>query len=159
MPKVELDRLSDNSTTWVFGITPALDERLAAKVLRSVEAFLDQWTAHNVPVTAGCELRDGRFLIVAAEANSETSGCSIDKLFGLVRSLEGALGLKMLDANQVFFRDADGTVASTTRSDFRSAATPETVVFDTTAQKLGELRSGAWERPARDSWHAHLLSA
>ncbi len=159
MPRVDLDRLSDEATTWVFGISPAVDERLATKVLRTVDAFLDQWTAHNVPVTAGRELRDGRFLVVAAEANSETSGCSIDKLFGLVRGLEGALGLRMLDANQVFFRNADGSVASATRSAFRSAADGETLVFDTTAQKLGELRSGAWERRARDSWHARLLSA
>src|SRR5512142_988557 len=138
MPKVDLDRLSDDATTWVFGISPAVDERLATKVLRTVDQFLDQWTAHNVPVTAGRELRDGRFLVVAAETNSHTSGCSIDKLFGLVRGLEGALGLKMLDANQVFFRNAEGSVSSVSRSDFGSSAGPETIVFDTTAQNLGE---------------------
>ena len=92
MPKIELHRLSDDSTVWVFGIAPALDERGAAVLLQSVDAFLDQWTAHNVPVTCGRELREGRFLVVAAEATSETSGCSIDKLFGLVRGLELQIG-------------------------------------------------------------------
>jgi hypothetical protein len=158
MPKVELAKLSDDASTWVFGIAPALDERGAAALRKNVDAFLDQWTAHNVPVTAGCELRDGRFLVVAAEANSETSGCSIDKLFGLVRGLEKALGVSMLDPNRVFFRDPKGAVVTATRFEFRDGCSADTVVFDTTAQRLSELRSGAWERPARESWHAQLLA-
>lgn len=158
MPKVELDSLSDDAVIWVFGIAPALDAHAAAAVLRNVDALLDQWTAHNVPVTAGRELRDGRFLVVAAEAGGETSGCSVDKLFGLVRGLERQLGVSMLDANLVFFRDGNGTVASATRSEFRDRCNARTVVFDTTARRLAELRSGSWERPARDSWHRQLLA-
>jgi hypothetical protein len=157
MPRTEIDRLSDDAAIWIFGVTPRLDDEAATTVLRQVDTFLDQWTAHRVPVLSGRELREGSFLVVAAEKNSETSGCSIDAMFGIVRALERAFGVQMLDASRIFYRDANGDVASVARGDFRNVANEETVVFDTTAQRLGEIRSGAWERRAADSWHASLL--
>ena len=63
----------------------------------------------------------------------------------------------MLDASRVFYRDANGNVASVARGEFRNVANEETIVFDTTAQRLADIRSGAWERRAADSWHAALL--
>lgn len=157
MARIEIDRLSDDASIWVFGISPALDEQGSATLLRTVDAFLDEWTAHNVPVTSGRELREGRFLVIGAEANSEKSGCSIDKLFALARSLEQHLGVSMLDASRVFFREPDGAIASVPRAEFAERAGADTIVFDTTAERLAEVRSGSWERPARTSWHAQLL--
>src|SRR5436853_3046937 len=157
MPRADIDRLSDDATIWIFGITPSLDDDASATVLRNVDGFLDQWAAHRVPVLSGRELRDGSFLIVAAEKNSETSGCSIDAMFGIVRALEREFGVEMLDASRVFYRDANGKIASVARGEFRNVANDDTIVFDTTAQRLGDVRSGAWERRAADSWHAALL--
>jgi hypothetical protein len=157
MPRTEIDRLSDDAVIWIFGITPRLNDEAAATVLRHVDSFLDQWAAHRVPVLSGREVREGSFLIVAAEKNSETSGCSIDAMFGIVRALENAFGVQMLDASRVFYRDADGNAASVARGEFRNVANDDTIAFDTTAQRLGDVRSGAWERRAADSWHAALL--
>jgi len=157
MPRTDIDLLSDDATIWIFGITPRLDAEASNTVLGQVDVFLEQWAAHRVPVLSGRELRDGAFLIVAAEKNSETSGCSIDAMFGIVRAVERAFGVQMLDPNRVFYRDASGAVAGVPRGEFRTIGSNETIVFDTTAQRLGEIRSGAWERRAADSWHAALL--
>ena len=157
MPRRPIENLSDDAAIWIFGITPALDTSAIETTLRHVDAFLDQWAAHRVPVVSGRELRDGSLLIVAAEKDSETSGCSIDAMFGTMRQLEQEFGVQMLDANRVFYRDANGNVASVARGEFRNVANEETIVFDTTAQRLADIRSGAWERRAADSWHAALL--
>jgi len=157
MPRTDIDRLSDDAAIWIFGISPSLDDDAAKTVLHHVDGFLEQWAAHRVPVLSGRELRDGSFLIIAAEKNSETSGCSIDAMFGIVRALERTFGVQMLDAGRVFYRDASGKIAGVARGEFRNVANEETIVFDTTAQRLGDVRSGAWERRAADSWHAALL--
>lgn len=157
MPKTEIERLSNDATIWIFGITPALDGEQSKILLQQVDGFLEQWAAHRVPVLSGRELREGAFLIVAAEKNSETSGCSIDAMFGTVREMERAFGVQMLDANRVFYRDAAGAIAGVPRGDFRSVGNDDTIVFDLTAQRLGDVRSGSWERRAADSWHAALL--
>jgi hypothetical protein len=157
MPRTDISNLSDDASIWIFGITPALDASASEIALRNADTFLDRWAAHGTPVLSGREIRDGAFLIVAAEKNSETSGCSIDAMFGVMRALERDLGVQMLDANRVFYRDANGAVASVARGDFRNVGTDDTIVFDTTVQRLADVRSGAWERRAADSWHAALL--
>lgn len=155
MPRTDISRLSDDANIWIFPINPALSDPEA--MLRRVDAFLDAWAAHNVPVLAARELRENRFLIVAADKDAEKSGCSIDRLFGLVRTMERDYGVSMLDAGVVYYRDAGGNVRDAKRHELRDYANDSTIVFDTTALTLGDVRHGTWERPARDSWHAALL--
>src|SRR5215213_2260347 len=146
MPRRDLKQLSDDAYTWIFGVSPGLDGAKGEMLLQRVDAFLDQWASHGQPIESARELRDGMLLIVAAEATSERSGCSIDRLFGTLKQLEQQLGVKILDANRVFFRHGDGRVDAMTRDEFRDKADAHTIVFDTTAQTLGEVRGGAWER-------------
>jgi hypothetical protein len=155
--RVTIDQLSDDAHIWIFGISPALGDDEAGVLLRQVDAFLDSWAAHGVPIRAARELREGSFLIIAADEKSERSGCSIDRLFGTLKQLERDLGVAILDANRVFLRD-DGRVRAVPRHEFRSRADASTRVFDTTAEQLGSIRTGGWERAAAQSWHRHLLA-
>lgn len=154
--RVNIDQLSNDAHVWIFGISPALDEGKGATLLRAIDGFLDQWAAHGVPIRGARDLREGSFLIIAADENREKSGCSIDRMFGTLRALERELGVAILDSNRVFLRHAGG-VRAVGRSEFRDTAKADTTVFDTTAEKLGVVRSGAWECRAEHSWHRHLL--
>jgi hypothetical protein len=154
--RVNIDQLSNDAHTWIFGISPALDAQQSEALLRQVDAFLDNWAAHGVPITGARELREGSFLVIAADEHRERSGCSIDRMFGTLKELERQLQVQILDANRIFLREGT-SVRAIPRPEFRHAATPDTPVFDVTAERLGDVRSGAWERRAADSWHARLL--
>ena len=154
--RVNIDQLGNDAHIWIFGISPALDEAQSATLLRQVDAFLDEWAAHGIPIKGARELREGSFLVIAADEQREKSGCSIDRMFGTLKSLERALNVQILDSTRVFLRD-QGSVRAVPRGEFRKAADAETRVFDVTAEKLGEIRTGSWERRAGDSWHARLL--
>ncbi len=157
MPRRDLKQLSDDAYIWIFGISPALDEAGEARVLERVDSFLEHWAAHGNPIESGRALTERMFLLIAASKTSERSGCSIDRLFGTLQQLESELGVSMLDANRVFFRHGDGRADSMSRAEFRQKADPHTIVFDTTAEVLREVRDGSWERRAADSWHRELL--
>jgi hypothetical protein len=157
MARLDISQLPDDARIWIFGISPALDERKSGELLRSVDEFLDQWTAHKMPIASGRDVLYGSFLVIAVDKKSETSGCSIDKMFGLLKKLERDYGIAILESNRIFYRGGDGSVHAITRASFRENADPHTVVFDTLSERLGELRSGVWERRARDSWHRTLL--
>jgi hypothetical protein len=159
MPRTDVTKLSDDARAWVFGISPALDEAGKQKLLARIDPFLDTWAAHGNPVSAGRQIRDDSFLVIAVEKTAETSGCSIDRLFGTLRQLEGELGVSILDANRVFIRRGDGRIDAVSRATFRERGDPHTVVFDTTAERWGDIRSGRWERRAEQSWHRDLLGA
>ena len=157
MPRTALQNLTDDAYAWVFGVSPRLDDTKASAFLSRIDAFLDEWAAHGTPIRSARELRDGSFLVVAADSNSERSGCSIDRMFGTLQQLEREHGVKILDAGRVFFRHGDGRIDAMSRADFREKADPHTVVFDTTVERLGDIRSGAWEKKAEESWHRDLL--
>ena len=155
--RVSIDQLSDNAHIWIFGISPAIDAAKEQVLLRSIDGFLDQWAAHGAPIRAAREIREGSFLIVAADEKSEKSGCAIDRMFGTLRALERELGVSILDANRIFYRDEPREIRAVPRDSFGSAASSDTPVFDLTAEQLGAVRTGSWERRAADSWHRHLL--
>src|SRR5215212_1669131 len=108
MPRRDISELSDDAYIWIFGISPGVDQAGEAKLLRRVDDFLDRWAAHGNPIVAGRDLIERMFLVVAADKQSERSGCSIDRLFGTLRELEQNLGVQILDSNRVFFRHGDG---------------------------------------------------
>lgn len=159
MPRTEISKLPDDSRVWLFGISPALDSAKSARMLERIDAFLADWNAHGQPIRSAREVRDGAFLVIAVDKQAETSGCSIDRMFGTLRQLEQELGVAILDANRIFFRHGDGRIDAITRSEFAKRGDRHTLVFDTLAERLADIRSGAWERHAEDSWHARLIAS
>src|SRR4028119_948382 len=129
--RVNIDQLSNDAQIWIFGISPSLDAEKSDAVLRQVDGFLDNWASHGTPIRAARDLREGSFLIIAADERYEKSGCSIDRMFGTLKSLERELNVQILDANRIFLRD-DQSVRAIPRQSFRESASPDTRVFDTT---------------------------
>ena len=154
--RVNIDQLSNDAHIWIFGISPALDSAKSELLLGTVHSFLDKWASHGTPIRGAAEVIEGSFLVVAADEQSERSGCSIDRMFGTLKQMEKELGVQILDSSRVFYRD-DAGVRAIPRTEFRTAGTAQTRVFDVTAEKLGEVRGGSWEKPAAESWHRHLL--
>jgi hypothetical protein len=154
--RVPIDQLDNDAHVWIFGISPALDAAQGEVLLQHVDAFLDKWASHGTPIRAARDLREGSFLVIAADAKDERSGCSIDRLFGTLKMLEQQFRVQILDSSRVFLRGDEG-VRAVGRNEFRNLANADTPVFDTTAEHLGLIRQGEWERRAGDSWHRHLL--
>ena len=157
MPRIALSSLPDEARIWIFGISPALDEPKQRTLLAEVDRFLETWAAHGQPITSARELREGMFLIVGVDRASETSGCSIDRMFGTLQKLERELGVSILDSGRIFVRHGDGRPDALSRPAFRERADPHTTVFDTLVESLGDVRAGRWETTAADSWHRELL--
>jgi hypothetical protein len=158
MPRTDISKLPDDSRIWIFGISPSIDATKRSRLLAAVDAFLDRWSAHNQPIASARDVLHDSFLVVAVDRQSETSGCSIDRMFGLLQQLERELGVSILDPNRVFFRGDNGRVAAMSRAEFRQSGQREQVVFDTIVERLGSIRNGSWEGPAHQSWHRALLT-
>jgi hypothetical protein len=160
-----MEAMPDEARTWVFAAPERLTTEQAEALLGEVDRFIEGWLAHGRSVVGARELRDDIFLLVAAdEAATGVSGCSIDSLFRALQALEARLGTSLTDRSLVWLRDGTGAVRSMTRTEFKEAAARgevgrETTVFDTTVTSVGGVRSGAWERPAGESWHARMLAS
>jgi hypothetical protein len=164
MSTVPFDQLPDHARLWVFASERPLSPAEADGLLAAVDAFLDTWHAHQIPLTCARDWRHDRFLLVGVDEQAAgVSGCSIDALVRTMKSLGHDLGVNLLDHAAVFFHAAD-EVRRLDRDAFAEAVaagevSPKTVVFDNTVATVGELRAGSWEREAATSWHQRAFFA
>lgn len=162
MPLVPFDSLPDSSRTWVFAADQNLSKSQSGQLLNAVDEFLSQWKAHGSPLTVGRNWRDDRFLTVAVDQSTAgASGCSIDGLFRILKSIEGRVGASLVGSGKLFYRDAAGGIQSVNREDFVKRAakgdiTPATTVFDPTVVSIGEWRA-RFQTDVGHSWHAALI--
>lgn len=158
MTRIPFSELPDDARLWVFGSDRTLSDAEERRLLEAVDRFLEAWNTHGKPLSAAREWRHDRFLLVGVdESTAPPSGCSIDSMVHLLQELEGDLGVTLVDNAPVWFREGD-EVRRTSRADFLARAREgvvdlDTPVFDNTVTRVGGLRRGKWERPARESWH------
>jgi len=162
MPLVQFESLPDSARTWVFAADRNLSASQAGQLLNAVDEFLSSWKAHGTSLHSGRDWRDDRFLTVAVDQTAAgASGCSIDGLFRILKSVEKRVGAGLVASGNVFYRSASGTVESVTREKFAKLAAQgeirdTTVVFDPTVTTLGEWRAN-FQTDVAHSWHAALI--
>jgi len=160
MPQVPFDQLPPDSRLWVFPASRPLNDEERRRVLAEADAFIMQWMAHGVPLTAARDLRHDQFVLVGVnERAAGVSGCSVDALVRRMDRLGRELGVDLVDNAPVQYREGD-TIKRVSRDEFASLAakgaiTPDTVVFDNTVTTVGDV--DRWEIPARAAWHARAF--
>ena len=162
MPRIAFDELPADARVWIFSAARELTETEQARLLAEVDAFINQWGAHAVPLTAGRNLVYGQFLFIAVDQRAAgPSGCSIDALVRRMKELQKEIDVELVNHAPVLFRQGEA-IARVPREAFVRLADAgevglETTVFNNTLTSLGEVRAGRWEVPAADSWHARAF--
>ena len=162
MPQVRFNELPEEARVWIFSAERPLAPGEKDRLLAHVDRFIGQWAAHDVPLTAGRDLRYDRFLFVAVDQRmAGPSGCSIDALVRRMKGLEQELGVELVNHAPVVFR-AEGEIRRVRRDQFAALASagevgPRTTVFDNTLTRLGDVRAGRWETPAANAWHGRAF--
>ena len=162
MPRIAFDQLPPDARLWIFAAERLLTADEQTQVLGAVDGFIEQWAAHDRPLTTARDLRYDRFIFVAVDERAAgASGCSIDALVRQMNRLQTALGLELINHGPVLYREGD-RIARVERHQFIELAekgdvNPETVVFDNSLTTVGDVRNGHWELPASQSWHKALF--
>ena len=162
MPRIAFDELPGDARVWIFSAERELTGSERTRLLAEVDAFIDQWGAHAVPLTAGRDLVYDQFLFVAVDQRAAgPSGCSVDALVRQMKGLQREMGVELVNHAPVLFREG-GTIVRVPRATFADLAEagevgPDTTVFNNTLTSLGDVRAGRWEVPASDSWHARAF--
>lgn len=151
--------LTESARTWIHGMRDELTENEKDTVTSAMERFAEEWMSHGKPVSAAFKILHNRFLVMSAECPGGMSGCSIDGYFRSLRALEEELGIDFLNGNLVFHQTpTDDSILATEHLDFfelvkKGEVGPDTVVFDTLINRLGDLQSARFTRRFKDSWH------
>jgi hypothetical protein len=144
---------------WIFQLAAEPDTITEARIQSRLDGLIDSWKAHGTPVPGQSEIRYSRFVIVQAEPG-HASGCSIDSMQRGVTDILHALGHTAVGHDQVFYRAADGSIASIDFREARAAVADGrlhagTIVFDATLGQSSDL--DRWEVPLEQTWLARFL--
>ncbi len=162
MPRIDFAQLPADSRVWIFSADRVLSNDQQTQLLASVDRFLAQWGAHDMPLTAGREIRYDRFLFIAVDQQRVgPSGCSVDALVRQMKTLQQELGVELVDHAPVLFRQGD-EIARVAREEFSALVADgevslDTTVFDNTLTRLGDVRDGRWETNAARTWHGRAF--
>jgi len=162
MPRISFEQLPSDARLWIFAAERPLSSDESRRVLDETDAFIDQWAAHGVPLTAGRDLRYDQFVLVGVDERAAgVSGCSVDALVRRMQQLESVLHLELVNNAPVLYREGDA-ILRVSRERFAELASSGTVglntrVFDNTLTRVGDLLAGKWEVKAADAWHARAF--
>ena len=97
IPHVDLSQLPEEARLWIFSAERPLAAGEQSRLLAAVDDFIGQWKARDILLTAGRELRHGRFLFVAVDQRQAgPSGCSIDTLIRRMKVLKQEPGVELV---------------------------------------------------------------
>lgn len=160
-----LPPLPDAARVWIHPATAPLDDDTQRAVLDRLSAFIDEWTSHRQDVEGGATILYDRFVVLAGARTDGTapSGCAIDDATHAVDAVADAFDITWVPSLHVLYRTDEGEIAAVPRSTVQEQAdagrfTTHTTVFDPSVTTLGAVRSGAFEQPAGQSWHADAFS-
>ena len=162
MPRIPFEQLPTDARLWIFAAERALNADEGERVLSETDAFIAEWSAHGVPLTAGRELRYGQFVLVGVDERAAgVSGCSVDALVRRMQRLGDVLGVELVNNAPVLYREGE-MIHRVSRERFAELAasgtvSPNTRVFDNTLTRVGDLETGKWEVKAVDSWHGRAF--
>jgi hypothetical protein len=162
MSRVSFDELPSDGRLWIFPASRPLSDAEQRRVLAEADAFIDQWMAHGVPLSAARDIRHDQFVLIGVDERSAgASGCSVDALVRGMGQLQTVLGVELIENGPVLYRDGQ-RIERVSRDRFADLASKgevnlDTVVFDNTLARVGDLRAGRWEVRAADAWHARAF--
>jgi hypothetical protein len=154
--------LPDDAQLWVFGFDRPLTRLDRENIEKQLDVFLPQWASHQAPVHGAYTVFSDRFLLLAGHCPEGLSGCSMDSCVSVFKLLKARSDLDALNRSLVFYRNRAGQIQSLDRPSFQRRVdsgeiTPTSTVFDTTLDKLAQLRSGRLETTFEKSWHARAF--
>ena len=152
---VNFDILPDNSRLWVYAAERQLTNEQEEYILKSISDHIQGWESHKVPLTAGVNILENHFIVVALdESKNVASGCSIDTLQHKIQDLEKELSISLMNRLNVFCRIND-QIKCVPSFKLDSIAKYDTLFYDLTIERKSALQS--YLKPICKGWCAHLL--
>lgn len=134
--------LAPTSRLWVYASARPFTATEITPISELLATFVNSWKAHGNDLDANYAIHRNQFILIAVdEAQSNASGCAIDKSVHLMQQLEQQFNLQLMDRSLVFYIDANNQVA---HFKFNTAETllanttinATTIIFDTAITRL-----------------------
>ena len=152
---VDFNTITDQSRIWIYAAEHKLTNDQENYILNHISVHLQNWEAHQAPLTAGLTILENHFIIIALdESKYGASGCSIDTLQNKIQEIEKELSVSLLNRLNIFCK-IDDTIKCIPTTKLAENANKETLFYDLTIQKKSELAN--WLKSIKEGWCSSFL--
>lgn len=146
-----LNDISPEGRVWIYASNRKFSDTECEKITEMGKAFVEQWTAHELPLKAAFILEHNLFLILAAdETLNPLSGCGIDKSVAFIRNIESQFNVQLFNRTQIECL-INNTAQIVTVSDLQQQPTTGIHFFDKTITNMSEFKN-AFVKPIEHAW-------
>jgi len=153
---------SPHSRVWVYQSDRQFTDKEVEAIQQRLNVFTEQWKAHGHQLDAKAEVIYNFFIVITVdEGAANVTGCSIDSSIRIIREIEQAFHVDLLNRFNMGYK-IDDKVVVTNKEDFETLINikkigPKTIVFNNMVQTLEEFEN-KWEVPFEKSWHNSVFS-
>lgn len=159
---IPFEHLPDHSRIWIYQSNRILTASEQDHIIGKVNGFIESWTAHGADLTAGFAIKNDIFCIVGLdEGTASATGCSIDKLTALFKSLESELNISLFDRQLIALKNEHSVhlvrLSKLKKRIEQDEVEPGQLFFNNTVQNKADLSTN-WLIPLGNSWLARFFT-
>lgn len=156
-----LPNLPTHSRIWFFGANRILTEQEIQRLNSAMSSFVASWKAHGAQLSADFSIQHEAILIVGVdESIAPPSGCSIDKVFQLLKDFQLQTGIDFFQRTLIWEAFCNTTEIYTLESAKQalqsSRLKSNTLILNSLINKLDQARESLYV-PLNESWAAPKL--
>ncbi len=151
---------STDSPLWIFIADREFSKEEQDSIDFTLKTFFASWQAHGAALKATSTLFKQQVLLVGIDNSiAQATGCSKDKLFGLIKELEEQLGVNLTNRLRVATL-SDQKIHTYMFSDLKekilnASIADHTLILDGSIAKVGQLNR--FIMPIHSSWISNVL--
>jgi hypothetical protein len=153
---IPYSKLPSNSKVFIYQSNREIKEKELLIITQHLDEFSQNWVTHGKPVRNAFKVFNYFLCFFIDESSYQTSGCSIDSLVGLIKSIGIRFDIDFFNRNNIAYLDKV-TTKLITITDFKLFISPNTIVYNNLVQTKSDFENH-WKIPVKESWLKRYLN-
>jgi len=147
--------LPSHSKVFIYQSNKELNNKELSQIKNLLTDFSTNWQTHGKPVFNSFKLFNYFICFFVDESSYTTSGCSLDSMVGLIKSIGVKFNIDFFNRNNIAFIDNMQTKLLSI-NDFKDLIYPDMIVYNNLVKTKSEFES-SWKSPVGETWLSRYL--
>ena len=147
--------LPSHSKVFIYQSNKELNNKELSQIKNLLTDFSTNWQTHGKPVCNSFKLFNYFICFFVDESLYTTSGCSLDSMVGLIKSIGVKFNIDFFNRNNIAFIDNMQTKLLSI-NDLKDLIYPDMIVYNNLVKTKSEFES-SWKSPVRETWLSRYL--
>lgn len=147
--------LPSHSRVFIYQSDKELNNKELSQIKNLLTDFSTNWQTHGKPVCNSFRLFNYFICFFVDESSYTTSGCSLDSMVGLIKSIGVKFNIDFFNRNNIAFIDNMQTKLLSI-NEFKDLIHLDMIVYNNLVKTKSEFES-SWKSPVQETWLSRYL--